>query len=79
MPGSEWQPIEPLAERDGTMDLAAIRPLYDAWRVSQKRLREAGGEAGGEERGAGASSGVHGRRVRRPGVRTGSSPVGRRV
>ncbi len=36
----KWNPIRPLSEQDGVIDLAFIRPLYDSWRISEKRLKE---------------------------------------
>ena len=35
----EWRPITPLSERDRSIDLAAIRPLYDSWRAVKQDLR----------------------------------------
>ena len=40
-----WRPIEPLADRDRAVDLAAIRPLYDSWRAAKHRLQQEDGEA----------------------------------
>ncbi|MGA2571200.1 MAG: Fic family protein [Terracidiphilus sp.] len=40
MPDFKWKPIEPLSAADRKIDLAAIRPLSDAWRVSKQRLQE---------------------------------------
>ncbi len=34
----QWEPIEPLSDRDRTIDLAAIRPLCDTWRAAKVRL-----------------------------------------
>jgi Fic family protein len=36
-----WHPISPMAERDRKIDLAAIKPLYETWRLSKERLRNA--------------------------------------
>jgi hypothetical protein len=38
VPDYIWKPIEPLADQDKRIDLAAIHPLYDSWRTSKKRL-----------------------------------------
>ncbi len=38
----KWRPIEPLTDQDRAIDLAEIRPLYDSWRASKKRLQSAG-------------------------------------
>ena len=35
-----WKPIEPLTETERAIDLAAIRPLYETWRLSKERLGE---------------------------------------
>lgn len=35
-----WKPIEPLSDADTRMELAAMRPLYENWRSSKKRLQE---------------------------------------
>ncbi len=35
-----WKPIEPLSDEDRKIDLAAMRPLYESWRASRKRLEE---------------------------------------
>ncbi|HYW41946.1 MAG TPA: Fic family protein [Bryobacteraceae bacterium] len=40
MPDYRWKPIEPLAERDRGIDLAEIRPVYEAWRASKERLQQ---------------------------------------
>lgn len=36
----KWKPIEPLSERDREIDLAAIRPLYESWRLSKEQLQQ---------------------------------------
>lgn len=36
----KWKPIEPLTEADRAIDLTAIRPLYEAWRPSMRRLQD---------------------------------------
>ena len=36
----KWKPIKPLSEQDRVIDLAFIRPLYDSWRILEKRLKE---------------------------------------
>lgn len=33
-----WTPIEQISDRDRQIDLAAISPLYDTWRVARSRL-----------------------------------------
>ena len=40
MAGYEWKPIEPISERDRTIDLGAIQSLYEAWQASKARLQE---------------------------------------
>jgi prophage maintenance system killer protein len=40
MPDYIWRPIEPLSEKDKQIDLAAMRPLYDNWRASKKRIQQ---------------------------------------
>jgi Fic family protein len=35
-----WKPIEPLSSEERTIDLAAMRPLYENWRASKKRLEQ---------------------------------------
>jgi hypothetical protein len=35
-----WKPIEPLSETDLSISLVTIRPLYDAWWASKKRLED---------------------------------------
>ncbi len=39
MPDYIWRPIEPLSEKDKELDLASMRPLYDDWRASRKRIQ----------------------------------------
>jgi Fic family protein len=41
----KWQPISQLTDADRGIDLADIRPLYDAWRASRQRLEQTGDEA----------------------------------
>jgi hypothetical protein len=36
----QWKPIEPLSDSDRAIDLAAIQPLYESWKVSKERLQE---------------------------------------
>lgn len=36
----KWTPIQPLTDDDRSVDLATMRPLYDAWRASKLRLEE---------------------------------------
>jgi len=40
MPDYVWRPIEPLSDVERGMDLAAMRPLYENWRASKKRLQQ---------------------------------------
>jgi Fic/DOC family len=40
MPDYKWKPIEPLSDADHAINLATIRPLYEAWRTSKKRLED---------------------------------------
>jgi Fic family protein len=40
MPDFKWKPIEPLTGADRSINLATIRPLYDAWRTSKKQLQD---------------------------------------
>ena len=40
MPDHKWARIEPLSDNDRAIDLAAIAPLYDAWRAARDRLRK---------------------------------------
>ncbi len=35
-----WKPIEPLSTEERRIDLAAMRPLYENWRASKKRLEQ---------------------------------------
>jgi hypothetical protein len=35
-----WKPIERLSDDERNIDLAAMRPLYENWRASRKRLAE---------------------------------------
>lgn len=39
-----WRPIEPLSASDRAIDLADVRPLYEAWRSAKERLRKSNGE-----------------------------------
>src|SRR5712691_4417481 len=39
-----WRPIEPLLAGDRAIDLADVRPLYEAWRSAKERLRKSNGE-----------------------------------
>lgn len=36
----KWNPIEPLSDRDKTIDLVAIRPLYESWQDFKARLNK---------------------------------------
>ena len=38
----KWRPIEPLTDQDSAIDLAAMTPLYDAWRASKTHLKASG-------------------------------------
>lgn len=40
MPGYIWRPIDPLTDVERRIDLAAMRPLYENWRASKKRLQQ---------------------------------------
>lgn len=40
MSNYKWKPIGPLTEKEKSIDLAAIRPLYDSWRTSKKKLQQ---------------------------------------
>src|SRR6266581_6281522 len=40
MAGYNWKPIGPLSDDEPRTDLAAMRPLYENWRASKKRLQE---------------------------------------
>ena len=40
MPDYIWRPIEPLADAEKRIDLAAMRPLYENWRASKKRIQQ---------------------------------------
>src|SRR5207249_835378 len=40
MAGYDWKPIEGLSEEERGIDLVAMRPLYENWRASKKRLEE---------------------------------------
>lgn len=34
----KWKQIEPLSDRDRDIDLAAIAPLYDTWKIAKEKL-----------------------------------------
>ena len=38
----KWKPIERLSDEEKRTDLADMRPLYESWRASKKRLQESG-------------------------------------
>lgn len=40
MPDYKWKPIEPLADRDRAIDLAAIKPLYESWHAAKEHLSQ---------------------------------------
>lgn len=44
MPDYVWRPIEPLSDADRRIDLAAMRPLYESWRASKKRIQQSSPE-----------------------------------
>ena len=35
-----WRQFEPLSDEDKTVELAAIRPLYESWRSAKRKLQE---------------------------------------
>lgn len=39
LPDYKWRPIEPLSDAERSLDLAAIRPLYEAWRSTKARYK----------------------------------------
>src|SRR5437763_6784719 len=43
-----WRPIAPLPVSDRQIDLAAMRPLYEAWRASKDRLQKSSPASLGE-------------------------------
>ncbi len=40
MPDYIWRPIEPLSDVERRIDLASMRPLYDNWTASKKRIQQ---------------------------------------
>ncbi len=40
-----WKPIEPLSQGDKSIDLAAIRPLYDSWHAAREELKRSSPES----------------------------------
>ena len=40
MPDYKWKLIEPLSDEDREIDLAAISPLYDTWKIAKQRLQQ---------------------------------------
>ncbi len=40
MPDYNWKQIEPLSDEDRGIDLAAISPLYDTWKIAKQRLEK---------------------------------------
>ncbi len=40
MPDYKWMPIQPLSDDERKIDLAAIRPLYDAWKSAKVRYKD---------------------------------------
>ena len=39
-----WHPIEPLTSLDRQIDLADVRPLYDAWRTAKENIKAKNGD-----------------------------------
>jgi Fic family protein len=39
-----WHPVEPLSDADRAIDLADVRPLYQAWRAAKEQIKQANGE-----------------------------------
>ncbi len=58
----KWKPIEPLSEADMSIDLAAMRPLYESWRSAKEKLKESS---------AGSLSSFTGRLIRSLSIETG--------
>lgn len=42
--GYGWHPIEPIGAADRDVDLADVRPLYDAWRTAKARIKKRNGD-----------------------------------
>ena len=40
-----WKPIEPLSQKDRSIDLAAIKPLYDSWHAARRELKQSSPES----------------------------------
>jgi len=40
MPEYIWRPIDPLSDAERHIDLAAMRPLYENWRASKRRIQQ---------------------------------------
>lgn len=40
-----WRPIEPLSAADREIDLADVKPLYEAWHVAHRRLKQSSAES----------------------------------
>jgi Fic family protein len=40
MPDYIWRPIDALGDVEKRIDLAAMRPLYESWRASRKRIQQ---------------------------------------
>lgn len=40
MPNRLWAPIAPLSDSDRKLDLGAMQPLYETWRLSKSRLQQ---------------------------------------
>ena len=41
MPDYKWSPITPLSDHDRTIDLAAIGPLYESWKIAKEHYKDA--------------------------------------
>ena len=41
MPDYKWSPIAPLSDQDRTIDLAAIGPLYESWKIAKEHYQDA--------------------------------------
>ncbi len=40
LPNYKWHPIEPLSKVEKSINLAAIRPLYESWRAAKAELKQ---------------------------------------
>ncbi len=41
----KWHPIEALSDKDRSIDLGDLRPLYDSWRMANEKIRKASAES----------------------------------